>query len=131
MAEHDAHLAKAYLRKLMRDWPPDGRIRRPARDWRLAAIAFLALGSCAGAGPQDMPDAEEVEAGTTDAADADALADVLVDMSSDEPTSIAMYAAPGCGISRKKTGGSAGPGLLLVAAAASLGLRRRKGGKRR
>lgn len=124
MAEHDdAHLAKAYLQRLMEAWPADGKLRRPARDWRFAAIAFLALGSCAGDGSyNDTPDAEEFDAGS------DALADVPADMSSDEPTSIAMYAAPGCEVSRERAEGSTG--LWFLAAAAGLGLRRKKVRKR-
>lgn len=120
----EARLAKAYLQGLMRTWPSEGGLRRPARNWRAAAVAYAAVSvlgaaACAGEAPSDAADAEVSDTGSSPDADD---AGVPVD-AHDDQTAIAMYAAPGwgCATSNRKPDGA---GLVIGVAAVAWWRRR-------
>lgn len=131
MGKHDeARLARAYLKGLMNNWPSAGPPARPSRDWRSAAIMYAALGTlgataCAGGAIEDAADAVVDDAGA-EAAATDALEPVIADVHGDEePSAIAMYAAPGCSCAASK-GGVNGTQLWFGAAVLSWVLVRRR-----
>ncbi len=120
----EARLAHAYLKGLLRTWPSEGELRRPARNWRAAAVAYAAVGvlgaaACAGEAPSDAADAEVFD--TDSSPDADD-AGVPVD-AHDEQSAIAMYAAPGwgCATSNREPDGA----RLVIGVAAVAWWRRR------
>ncbi|MFW5738807.1 MAG: MYXO-CTERM sorting domain-containing protein [Myxococcota bacterium] len=130
-----ARLAKAYLDGLVRSWPRKGGPVRPSRDWGTAAFVYASLSAlgasaCTGAVIEDVPDSiaydaapdAAPDAASTDAQEPDALTDALGD---EQPSAVAMYAAPGCSCVTSK-GGAGGSQLWFGAAVLSWALMRRR-----